>query len=104
MILDELKTREAELEKELEPMKDRYVRLTTELAMVRHGIFMLSPKPADGRGRRRIPAAVLDEAKEMRKRGIVWEEIALKMGTSVAAIQKAVERHEKNNPHLKVKG
>jgi DNA invertase Pin-like site-specific DNA recombinase len=99
-LLDELKAKEARLVEQLTPIGEQYQRLSTELAMVRHGIRTL----AGGRGKRRhrgpLPDDLIKEAVKLREQGVYWQEIALGLGVSIPAVQKAVERWQKGNPHL----
>lgn len=101
-LLEELKEKEARLAEQLGPVKEQYERLSTELAMVRHGIRMLDQPATPRRGRQPLPEAMLAEAEAMRAVGAPWAQVAQKLGVTVAAVQKAVERRSKGNPHLRL--
>lgn len=100
-LLDELREKESKLAAQVGPLKEQYERLATELAMVRHGITMLTVPQGEKRGRGRLSDAVLDRVEAMRSEGRPWAEIGRDLGLSVAAVTKAVERRRKGNPHLK---
>jgi hypothetical protein len=95
-LLEELKAKESELLERFKPMHEEHDRLMTELAMVQHGLSMLLPKKSR---RTPLPDTLLDEAETMWSHGATWNEVARKLNVTVAAVQKAVERRRKGNPH-----
>jgi hypothetical protein len=98
-MFEELKAKEAQLIEKLSPLREEYERLTVELEMVQHGLAVLSPRPKKTNGP--LSDALLDEAEKMRSQRVTWHEVAKKLDVPVHAVQKAIERRQKGNPHRK---
>lgn len=90
-LLDELQKKEAVLVAEVESLNVRAVRARTELAMVRHGISLLTGVKAP-QGPRKWTAERLAQANAMHADGMTWSEVAEQMGLKLDTLHVALKR------------